>query len=137
MKIILESIKENLNYPNKKYEKNILEINSLYEWITNSSKPFKCMHAFDVLLKENKNLNKKILVDHTKYAPLLLVFNTMDEILLYCQDTCEARGDKIPKNIIDALNYLTSEEIYIHKINEWQLNQKEWDEIKTKIKKQK
>lgn len=137
MKIILESIKQNLNYPNKKYKDKILEINSLYEWIINSNKPFKCMHAFDTLINENKELKQKILIDHTKYAPLLLAFNTTDEILWYCQDTCEARNEKIPENIDSALNYLSNEEVYIHKINEWQISQNEWDEIKTKIKKQK
>lgn len=137
MKIALESIKENLNYPNKKYDQKLLEIISLCEWISSSNKPFKNMHAFDVLIKENKKFKGKILVDHTKYAPLFLVFNSMNDLLFYCQDICEARGEKIPQNIETALDYFSNEEIYIHKINEWQLNQNEWNEIKKQIKKQK
>lgn len=137
MKIILETIKQNLNYPNKKYNDNLLEINSLYDWINASSKPLKCMHAFDVLFNEKKEFSGKILVDHTEYAPLLLIFNSTDDLLLYCQDTCEARGDKIPINIQEALNCFASENVHIHKIIELSITENEWEETKEKIKKQK
>lgn len=134
MKIILKSIQENLNYPVNKYNGSLFEIDSLYDWIKNSNKPFKNMHAFDVLQKENKNFKGKILVDHTKYAPLLLIFNSMDELFSYCKDTCEARADKIPQNFSSALNYFANEDVYIHEIIEWTISVDEWNKIKNEIK---
>lgn len=134
MKIVLKSIKNNLNYKNKEYKNELIEINSLFDWLSSSNKPYKNMHAFDVLLKENKEFKNKYLIDHTEYAPLYLLFNSLDDVLLYCQDTCEARAETIPKSIDSALSYLSNEDVYIHEIVEFDIDQKEWEQIKTDIK---
>lgn len=113
--------------------------NDLENFLANSFNFIKTLKAFYTLINEtsqildaNKNtitINKKFLIDHKEYANLFLAFNSYDEILLYVQDVCEARGDSIPKSIKSAINYLNNEKTVIYEILKFELDKNNWNDF--------
>lgn len=135
MKIKLKKINEKLKYNNLKikYESGeiiISTLEDLYQLLfAESYDANKCLKSFISLIENNKNLinNKETFyfLDYSNYLNLYQIFKSEKELLYYVQDTCEARGERIPKNIEEAILYLEDENIYLNKIQFEDINENE------------
>lgn len=115
-------------------EKKISNNNELFNFLEDSYNTYKTIKGFELLIKENAKLensnyiiDKKYLIDHKSYCNLFNVYNSEDEILYYVQDTCEARGETIPKDFSKATNYLINENTIIWEIIEFKIEKNIFD----------
>lgn len=130
MKIIFEKINEKLSYSyeNLRNKNNTIELTTLADLniiFANSYNPIKSIHGFEKMLIENDKKEKKdhqYFIDHSNYANLFLIFDSENNVLEYVQDLCEARGEKIPKNFANSLEYLIDENTYVMKIKEFDID---------------
>lgn len=140
MRIIVEKINDKLSYPykNMKIINNCIEFNTFDDLniiFENSFNQIKSIHGFEKMLIQHENRkvnNYQYFVDHSNYANLFLTFENDNNILEYVQDMCEARGEKIPKNLDSAFDYLINENTYVMKIKEFEIN---LDEFRKHFKK--
>lgn len=134
MKISLKKV-QNISNSDNNDVLLIDNLDQLIAFIENSYASIKVCKSFvnliNDLITNNKleNIKNKYLVDHKSYCNLFLIFDNLDQILWYVQDTCEARGDTIPKTINSAINYLISEKTVIYEIDEFQINVDELNQL--------
>lgn len=134
MKIIFEKINEKLSYQyiNLKNNSNTIEFDTFDDLniiFANSFNKIKSSHGFEKMLIEcgnNKSYEGHYFIDHSNYANLFLTFDKDNNVLEYVQDMCEARGEKIPKNLNHALDYLVNENTYVMKIKEFNIDLNEF-----------
>lgn len=119
------------NFKNNQIEKKILNDNDLFDFLDDSYNTLKTIKGFNIFIKENAKLenekyiiNKKYLIDHKAYCNLFATYNSEQEILYYVQDTCEARGETIPKEFAKAINYLTNDNTIVWEIIEFSIEKK-------------
>lgn len=116
-----------LNKERKNKEANSTNNNFLNKRIKKNLKGFE-------LLVNSIGLNKKItngyFLDYSSYVNIYLYFDSMDNILLYVNDTCEARGDKQVGSIQEAINYLKNEDVVISEVEEIFIDENEWKSFK-------
>lgn len=125
MKIILKKYnnKTSYNYTNFNFINNVLEINDLNKLnilFENSFNKTKTIYGFECFLKENENKLKNskdyLFLDFSNSNKLFMILKNEDDLLNYVQDLCEARGENIVDTINSAINYLIQENVYISKI---------------------
>lgn len=100
----------------------------------------KSITAFEEVIQKigfDKTKTDGYLLDYSSYVSIFSYFENENDLLLYVQDICEARGDKIVSSINEAWSYLIADGVVISKVKQFYINSNEWDEFKKTYQKEK
>lgn len=139
-------------YKNLNYSNGVLDIENLEQWKAflfqnknrksnkktedNSKFEFKrikknlvgIQNLIDTIKFDNE-ITDGLFLDYSSFVNIFLYFKNNDDFLLYVQDTCEARGEKIIKNINEAFDYIKNEGVVISQVLKLKIDKNSWEKL--------